>query len=197
MRFTKGSLRENLMHSSIFKLGMICAIFFISFGTMAFDKDPEEKRAAIISMKDATLKRLVTEHPNAEKDLLNAKGYAVFSNSGISLFVLHGGSGKGVLINNITGEQTFMKMKKTGVGLGIGFKDYRVVFIFNTENAMNLFLKDGEIASGEFDAAFASDDKGGSVTGAKETLEEVKTYQMTKNGRNKRRRMKKKKGRLK
>src|SRR5437667_6300297 len=57
-----------------------------------------------------------------------------------NLFVLSTARGAGVAFNSTTKQETFMKMVSAGGGLGVGVKDYRVVFAFETEQALKNFL---------------------------------------------------------
>ena len=55
-----------------------------------------------------------------------------------------------------TGQDTYMKMVSAGLGLGLGVKDFRGVFVFTTRRALRGFVEDGWDASAEADAAFKS-----------------------------------------
>ena len=46
-----------------------------------------------------------------------------------------------------------MKMISAGGGLGVGVKDYRVVFVFQDEKALDQFLNSGWQGSAQTDAA--------------------------------------------
>ena len=70
----------------------------------------------------------------------------------------------------------------TGGGLGIGVKDYNVVFVFENEKALAQFLDSGWSGSGQADAAAKASDKGGAYSGAMEVAPGVWVYQITKNG---------------
>jgi lipid-binding SYLF domain-containing protein len=70
--------------------------------------------------------------------------------------------------NNKTKQETFMKMVSAGGGLGMGVKDYDVVFIFETEKALTEFLDSGWSGSGQADAAAKAGEKGGAYSGAME-----------------------------
>ena len=75
-----------------------------------------------------------------------------------------------------------MKMVSAGGGLGIGVKDYRVVFIFQNQAAYKHFLDSGWSGSGQADAAAKAGEKGGAFSGATEVSPGVWVYQITKNG---------------
>ena len=141
-----------------------------------------EKKAAVKAMRKDTLNELYRIHPLAEQELNKAKGYAVFSNTGINLFLLSTGSGWGIARNNSTGKETYMKMYSAGVGLGLGVKDFRGIFIFTTKEAYINFIEKGWQAGGQADAAAESGEKGGSVETAIDIAPGIKLYQITING---------------
>jgi len=143
---------------------------------------PAEKRAKIMAMKEATMDRLLFEHPKSEEELKNAYGYGVFSSWGSRLLVLSFGKGKGVVFNNETGEQTFMKMTKAGVGLGVGVKDYRLVLVFRAKEDFDGFINGQGYAAGEVDAAFSSEEKGAEFSRSGAPEKGIKAYTMTKSG---------------
>ena len=75
-----------------------------------------------------------------------------------------------------------MKMISAGGGLGVGVKDFRVIFVFATDDAFNNFLNSGWNASAQTDAAAKAGTSGGAVSGAVEVSPGVYVYQITKNG---------------
>lgn len=141
-----------------------------------------EKKAAVQAMRKDTLNELYRIHPIAKQELKKAKGYAVFSNTGIHLFLLSTGSGWGVAHNNDSGKDISMKMYSAGVGLGLGVKDFRGIFIFTTKEAYTEFVEEGWQAGAQADAAAEAGEKGGSVETAIDIDDGVKLYQITKNG---------------
>ena len=75
-----------------------------------------------------------------------------------------------------------MKMASAGAGLGMGVKDYVVVFVFENEKALAQFLNSGWSGSRQADAAAKAGEKGGAYSGAAEVAPGVWVYQITKNG---------------
>lgn len=161
---------------------IIAALMIFCLPIAADAKSSEKKRAEIQKMAKETLTQLYGEQPNSKREVAKAKGYAVFSNIGINVIFLSGGGGKGMVHNNATGKNTYMKMGSAGVGLGLGIKDFRAVFIFNTVKAMDQFVDKGWDFAGQADAAASSGDKGGELSEAGTVMPGTKIYQMTKNG---------------
>jgi lipid-binding SYLF domain-containing protein len=110
-----------------------------------------------------------------------AAGYGVFSNVNINLLIASAGQGFGVVVDNKTGKQTYMKMAQLGVGLGLGAKDFRAVIIFNNPKTMDSFIDSGWEFGAHADAAAKAEDKGGATSGAV-SAKDMTIYQITKAG---------------
>lgn len=142
----------------------------------------EEKSAHVLRVRDETLRDLYRQEPEARARLQGAPGYAVFSNLGSQLFVLSTGRGYGVAVDNRTGRETFMRMSSVGVGLGMGVKDFRTIFIFHDPGTFRNFVNEGWEFGGDADVAAVTDDKGGQVSGAGVASSSIEVYQFTEAG---------------
>ena len=107
---------------------------------MGGDQTPEEERKEILEMRQVTLNDLYKELPGSKEAIENSVGYAVFDNVGINLFAVSTGNGEGVAHDKKTGKDTFMKMFSAGVGIGLGIKDFRGIFVFTTQEAIDNFV---------------------------------------------------------
>jgi lipid-binding SYLF domain-containing protein len=150
--------------------------------SMAVADSPEEKKAKIRTAAQQTLQDLYKMHPSAQDDIQKSAGYAVFKNFGTNLLVVSTASGAGVATNNQTKQETFMKMISGGAGLGVGVKDFRVIFVFGTDKALDNFLNSGWSGSGQADAAAKAGKSGAAYSGAVEVAPDTYVYQITKNG---------------
>ena len=113
----------------------------------------EDRRQSIREMREQALTELYTAEPGLRDRIHSAAGSAVFSNLNLQLFVVGGGQGYGVARNNATGRDTFMRVAELGVGVGLGGKDTRLIFIFHTQDALRRFLDFGISVAAEADAA--------------------------------------------
>ena len=59
-----------------------------------------------------------------------------------------------------------MKMISVGAGIGAGVKDFRAIFVFETEQALAKFIDSGWDGSAQADAAAKAGKEGGSYSGA-------------------------------
>ena len=75
-----------------------------------------------------------------------------------------------------------MKMAELQAGLGIGVKKFQLVWVFETDAALNNFVTSGWEFSGQATAAAKSGDKGSAYQGAVSVAPGVWVYQVTDKG---------------
>ncbi len=142
---------------------------------------PAEKRQSIQQMKSGVLQDLYKLKPDVRSQVSSAPGYAVFSNANINLLLASFGGGYGVVHNNQTGQDTYMKMGEVGLGLGLGAKDFRAIFVFHTAESLRRFVEDGWALGAQADVAAKADDKGAAASGEL-TVDNITIYQITETG---------------
>jgi lipid-binding SYLF domain-containing protein len=148
----------------------------------AVAKSAAEERKEIQQVSAQTLKRLYKLHPSARGVVESAAGYGTFSNFGLKIFVMGGGKGKGVIVNNASGEKTYMKMVQVGGGVGIGGKKFRLVFAFQTTRALNEFINKGWEFGGAAEGSAMWADQGAALETAISVMPGVWVYQITETG---------------
>ena len=160
----------------------ILAVALLSAIAVRAGDDVEKKKQESRKMAADTLNDLYKLQPTAQASIQKAAGYAVFDNTGVNVLLLSTARGSGIAFNNKTKQETFMKMVSAGAGPGLGVKDYRVVFVFENNEALAHFLDSGWAGSAQADAAAKAGEKGGAYSGAVEVEPGVWVYQITKNG---------------
>jgi len=160
---------------------ILCVAMLSTSVCLAAD-DNDEKREKTRKMAAESLQDLYKLEPSAQATIQKAAGYAVFDNMGVNVLLLSTARGSGLAVNNTTKQETFMKMMSAGAGLGMGVKDYVVVFVFANDKAFAQFLESGWSGSAQGDAAAKVGEKGGAYSGAAEVAPGVWVYQITKNG---------------
>jgi len=140
-----------------------------------------DKRAEIDQMAASMLDELYGLKPLARDQIKKGAGYAVFTNVGVNLVFASFAGGHGVVVD-AKGKRTYMKMGSAGLGLGLGVKDFRVVFVFRNKGKLQNFINKGWDFSGQVDAAAKSNEKGKAVAAAETVIPDVEIYQITKNG---------------
>ncbi len=163
-------------------MAAILAVAGLTVGFAIAKDSPDEQRGKIRKMADATLQDLYKLQPEAQGAIQKAAGYAVFNNMGTNLLLLSTARGAGIAINSASKQETFMKMISAGAGLGVGVKDYRVIFLFENEKALANFINSGWSGETQADAAAKAGKSGGAFSGAASVAPGVWVYQITKNG---------------
>ena len=142
---------------------------------------PDERRTAVQEMRTDVIGKLYEENPSSREEIASSPGYGVFSNANINLLLASFGGGFGVIRDNRTGTDTYMKMGEVGVGLGAGVKDYRIVMVFHDAETMSDFVEKGWSFGAQADAAAKASDKG-AAAGAEAILDGDTVYQITETG---------------
>ncbi|WP_300361474.1 hypothetical protein [Hydrogenimonas sp.] len=166
-------------------LAALLAVVTLFSGFFGGDKSKDEiqkARQEIKKMSHETLQMLYRYAPEARSQLKNAYGYATFSNVGINIFLVSTENGSGLAHDNKTGKDIYMKMFSGGVGVGLGVKDFRIVFIFDNKRVFDDFVNSGWEANAQADAAAKAEDKGDAASVAITVAPGVHLYKLTKNG---------------
>jgi lipid-binding SYLF domain-containing protein len=130
---------------------------------MAADDKRAAKRTAIDTMAVDAIKRVFTENERARQLADRAVGYAVFD-SFKAAFLVSGGAGVGVAVNDQTGDRTYMKMGTGGIGLGIGGQSYQIVFLFEDTATLEKFVNKGWQADASANAVAGTTGKNADAT---------------------------------
>lgn len=168
------------MKKSIGKV-ILCMLFGAVVST-TFAASVEKKRTELRQKTGMTLDRLYQKQPKARHAIENAAGYAVFNNMGFQLGILRTTHGRGVAVNNSTGQEVFMNMKQYQAGLGLGIKEYAVIFVFGNQDAWNSFFNKGWSFSGQAIAVVDDGGNGDFLEGAFQAAPEIWVYQMVTKG---------------
>ena len=138
----------------------------------------EDHRQSILSMRSDTLTELYTLKDSARAEVEAAPGYAVFNSAGLKILVVGAGGGRGVVVDNRSGDHTFMNMAELGAGLGLGVKNVRVVFVFHNDAALEDFLTNGVTIGANADAAAKINGEGAAGSG-QIVVNNMSIYQIT------------------
>jgi lipid-binding SYLF domain-containing protein len=164
---------------------MVLSSFLVTWmtaGLCSAGDTPDQKRTNIRKMAAETLDELYKAQPSAKGAIQASVGYAVFDNFSTKILLVTTAHGSGLAVKPKSGQETFMKMISAGAGLGIGVKDYSVIFAFENDQAKAKFLNSGWSGSAEADAAAKTSKSGGAYAGAARVDDGVWAYQLTKKG---------------
>ena len=165
-----------------FKVVSVLAVLFIMLSGFWSGKSNATLRKERISESKKILSLLYKSAPASKKMIASSYGYATFSNVGVNLIILSAEGGTGLAHNNRSGKNIYMNMGSGGVGLGLGVKDFRAIFIFENKKVFNNFVNHGWEANAQADAAAKAGKKGGALDGAVTVAPGIRLYKLTQNG---------------
>jgi len=139
----------------------------------------EDEQAEVRKAAESALAAVYKAAPTARKAVAKSAGYAAFSNFGMKLLLAGSGTGKGVAWNNKTKAMTYMKMAELQAGLGFGVKKFQLLWIFETEQALNNFVNSGWEIGAQATASAKTGDKGAAYQGAVSVSPGVWLYQVS------------------
>jgi len=145
-------------------------------------KSIAQKRDYVEHMRETTLQLAEAKEPAVAARAKNAAGYGVFSNIGFALIFGGGGNGYGVVVDNKTGEKTYMRMLRASGGLGIGVKEFKVIVTFHDRETLDKFVSKGWEFGGEASAAATTGEKGGEARTVGSMSHGIDVYEMTDRG---------------
>ncbi|MGI9318417.1 MAG: YSC84-related protein [bacterium] len=172
------------MNNFLLKLSVftLCLTFVAGVSTSAEAASREERREDVRTQSTRTLNRLYSSLPGTESVIKKAYGYAVFSNFGMKLFVVGGGKGRGIAVENSTGKEVFMRMVELQAGLGFGIKQFSMIFVFDNQTVFNNFTESGWQLGGQGTAAVKTTESGSALENAIAVSSGVWVYQLTEKG---------------
>ena len=174
--------RSSALFSSSLLTPLAALLCLLLAAQPALADKAEKQRNKVRNMRTEVLERLYEEQPETRDIIAKAEGYGVFSNVGVNVILFSAGGGNGIVVDNKSDAETFMNMASAGVGIGLGVKDFRAVFVFHSRNALTNFVDKGWDFSGQADAAAKSTDKGVEGSAAGTIVNGVSVYQLTEAG---------------
>ena len=142
----------------------------------------EQTRQQIRQVSADALETLGQINPAARRAIERAPGYAVFSSFGVKILVAGGTTGRGVVVNQRSRAETFMKMVQAQAGLGFGVEQDRLIFVFTEEQALRNFIDQGWEFGGQAKLSVMAEGDGGMMSGAASVAPGVYLYQLTETG---------------
>ena len=132
-----------------FRVFMMSLLVVLGLGLQACAPAPvsqsqvDEQRADIRAMANETIAQLYQQYPAARRQIQRAAGYAVFSNFGFKVLFMGSATGEGLAVSRATRRETFMRMVELQPGYGFGVQRFRLVFVFETPQALDQFVSSG------------------------------------------------------
>lgn len=158
---------------------VFCALSMIGCASPQGDTR-SEKRADVQQMRREALAEGYSRDPGLRSKVSGAAGYAVFSGVGTHTIFVTTGNAFGVVHNNRTGRDVYMRAVKLGGGLGVGVATSRVIVVFNDPATLHKFVTEGWSVNASGEGAVKLPEGGG--TGATFTLPGMEIYRFTDKG---------------
>lgn len=171
-----------MRHSQLFVILFAAVACVAATPALAQDDARNQGRQEDRDMAQQALADLYQASPPTKYAIEHAAGYGVFGTIGMKLLFAGGTRGAGIVVNNRTHAETFMKMLQVQGGLGFGISRMNVIFVFQTEEALRTFVDQGWEFGGSGNLAAADAGQGGSLAGAVSVMPGVYVYQMTDEG---------------
>ena len=141
-----------------------------------------QRQANVQDMRLATLDELYLEKPSAKSMMDLAVGYGVFRAMGTAFLFGGTSNGYGIITDNRTGKDTYMRAFSGSAGFGFGIKEYRMVILFYDAAVMEDFITTGWDFGAQASATMASGGEGGEVAGTATFTRSMDIYEFTKEG---------------
>jgi lipid-binding SYLF domain-containing protein len=178
IKFTR---RRGMMRRKVLR-GLAAAGMF-AVACVASAQSVQEQRDDVRATVNDTLNRLYRAQPSSKQAIANAAGYGVFNDFGMKILFAGGGTGKGLVVNNRTKKETFMKMVEVQAGLGIGISKYRLVWVFERAADLDQFVNQGWELGAQATVTAQVDGQGAKgFTGAMSVMPGVWLYQLNDEG---------------
>jgi lipid-binding SYLF domain-containing protein len=183
-------MKKLISHKVLTLLLVFICVLMATINAQDTEKDAkkeqklDKQRKSFQKNRSTAINEMYKAFPGSKAKLANSYAYAAFANTGVNLFVLASGNGGGMAHNNRTGEEVYVKMISMGAGVGIGFKKYFAVFLFEDKAAYDNFLEVGWSADGQADATAdtGKEGEGGSAAVGMNVSRGVTLYQIADKG---------------
>jgi lipid-binding SYLF domain-containing protein len=144
--------------------------------------DADKARTTLRKLRDDALDDFYATKPELKAEVSQAVGYAVFDASQVNIILFVGGLGTGMLVENGSGKETYMKMTRAGTGPGVGYKSFRQLMVFKDRSLFDAFRTLGADVGASADATMKIGDRGVAVAPNVSFNPLMSVYQITDRG---------------
>ena len=116
-------------------IAMMGAALFLQACTAIPVEQRSHKRAELNQVAEETIALMVEQDPALQQSLEDSEGYFVSQVSSANVAVLGGGQGIGVLVDNTSGDRSYLNVKRFDLGAGLGVRYFRVLVLIETREA--------------------------------------------------------------
>ena len=170
------------MRKKFFQLILFALVLMTASTALAAKETPEQLRAKLNDMSGQVLSRMYEKYPSSRSAIQNTYAYCTISASSVKWGFWGDDRGRGVAVNNYTGERIYVKMNEVSLGVNFGAKEYDLLFLITNKAAWDKFIS-GNIKFGSEASAQVSDGvSGGTFAQANIVADGVWVYQLDKKG---------------
>ena len=170
------------MRKRFIQLILFALVLMTASTVLAAKETPDQLRAKLNDMSGQVLSRMYQKYPSSQSAIQNVYAYCTISASSIKWGFWGDDRGRGVAVNNQTGERVYVKMNEVSLGVNFGAKEYDLLFLITNKAAWDKFIS-GNIKFGSEVSAQVSDGvSGGSFAQASVVADGVWVYQLDKKG---------------
>ena len=170
------------MRKKFFQLILFALVLMTASTVLAAKETPDDLRAKLNNMSGQVLNRMYQKYPSSASAVRNSYAYCTISASSVKWGFWGDDRGRGVAVNNQTGQRVYVKMKELSLGLNFGAKEYDLLFVIINKDAWDRFIS-GNIKFGTEVSAQVSDGvTGDTFANATIVANGVWVYQLDKKG---------------
>lgn len=125
--------------SFLYFLSSLVMLTFLQACTSIPVAQRADKRAQLDMEAEETIVQMLQQDPAISQELDDAAGYFVSRVSTANLAVIGGGQGIGVLVDNQSGDRTYLNVKRFDFGAGLGVRYFRVLLIIKYHEKLEEF----------------------------------------------------------
>ena len=171
-----------LVKRKFVQLILFALVLMTASTVLAAKKTPDEQRAELNEMSRQVLARMYQKYPSAERAMQSVYAYCTISASSVKWGFWGDDHGRGVAVNQQTGQRIYVKMQELSLGLNFGAKEYDLLFVILNKEAWDRFIS-GNIKFGTEASAQAYDGvTGDTFADATIVANGVWVYQLDKKG---------------
>ena len=164
------------------RLIILTLTLLLAFSATTLAKSAGQQRAEIQKLRVQALDHLYDLTPDAHDVIGGAYGYATISATGSQIGLLGGAHGRGLAVNKMTGARVYMKIEAYQLGIGLGVKEYDLIFVFCSQHAWESFISGKFKVGGSAEASATDGYSGGAIEGADIVAKDTWVYQVTTKG---------------
>ena len=169
------------MRKSFIQL-ILFALILMTASTVAAKETPDQLRAKLNDMSGQVLSRMYEKYPVSRSAVQNVYAYCTISASSVKWGFWGDDRGRGVAVNNQTGQRIYVKMNEVSLGVNFGAKEYDLLFLITNKAAWDKFISGNIKFGGEVSAQASDGVSGGTFAEATIVADGVWVYQLDKKG---------------